>query len=159
MTIRQPVEPPPSAAILTEDEDGLHVPDLQQRRQREQQRNQDADGHPLRAGQRRQPRVHVERQPAARIPCTQARDPLRHQEAEQASAEAEDEHLRDVGAQHAAIPSAEALEDRDRPDLLLDEHARHARDPIPPSTTMARPIRLRNPSMFARPFVSQFSMK
>ena len=47
---------------------------------------------------------------------------------ERAARQAQQHDLRQVDRQHLSRAAADALEDGDAPDLLLNEHARHARD-------------------------------
>ena len=105
----------------------FHAADFEQRHQREQQRDEQADADPLRHGGRGQ-RVVAGTERRADAGRDGGETGAGERDAEDAPGQAEHHDLQHVGREHLAGRRADALQDRDALDLLADEHACHAPD-------------------------------
>ena len=107
-------------------EQRLHPPHFEQRHEREQQRHQQPDGHALRDGRRGQAVRRRRRATPTATPGISRIAAAARATPSQAAGQPEQRDLQHVDREDLRGGRAEALEDRDAPDLLPDEDARHA---------------------------------
>src|SRR5688572_23045522 len=114
--------------LAAQEQRRFHMPHVEQRHQREQQRHQDADAEALQDGRHGQRVRDVDAgRDAGEQRRNRAHRQRRQRHAERAAGEPENRDLCDIDRQQLRRAPANALEDGDALHLLLHEHARHAR--------------------------------
>jgi hypothetical protein len=113
---------------VPDDQDRLDAADFEQRRKRKQQRDHDSGRQTLGSCAPRDRRRQIQREEVRHVVDADGRDHSRDDQPEEAADEGERDRLRQIRADHAPVPAAEALQGGDGLQPLLNEHARDAGD-------------------------------
>jgi hypothetical protein len=120
----------PLPRFIAQQQRRFDEPNLQQRHDGEQQRDEHADADALQRGAKRDAvvRLREQRRRFSEREWNGADGNPRDRHAEEAARQAERHHLKNVNGNDLRVARADALENRDAFDFLQDEHACDARD-------------------------------